>query len=307
MIEPLVSGIFAGDARRLSVDAAFPQLVERERRNGSLSAPPIDGKRGATVRPGASSLPPFVSFRGGMDELSRALRTKIDPRCVHVGSEVVTISRRGRGYRLGLSDGSRIEADAVVAAVPPQVVARVFAALDPGLAEAHGAVASASTVVVNLGYRTPDLPAPLDGYGYLTPMIEGRLFHGCTWSSNKWLGRAPEGHTAIRLYGGRFGEDALFRSNDEEILRAAKREPAETMGLPAEPVVTRITRWADAIPQYNLGYRSILRRIEESLAELPGVFLAGAVYAGVGIPDCIRSGNKAAADAVRYLYGRERR
>lgn len=292
MIEPLVSGVFAGDARALSLDSAFPHLSPRARSAGS---PPAGG----TAK--RSNLPPFVSFTSGMGALVEMVGATIDPSLMALNTRVVELTRSGRGYSLLLEESERIEADAVVLAVPPAVVAEIAAPLSARLAAGHSRIETASTVIVNLGYRSEDLPGAFEGYGYLSPSAERRVFHGCSFASNKWQGRAPTAHAAIRLYGGRFGERALFESSEEEILEAARRELSESIGITAAPVVGRVSRWSDALPQYNLGYGAVLDEIREALEEQPGLFLAGAAYGGVGIPDCIRSGDQAAADAAAYL------
>ncbi len=294
MIEPLVSGVFAGDARALSLDSAFPHLSSRARSAGS---PPAS----AAGKPGNKKLPPFVSFASGMGTLVETIGGQIDPSFVALDTRAVELHRRGRGYSLRLESGERIDADAVVLAVPPAVVAEIAAPLSPRLAEGHARIETASTVIVNLGYRSDDLPDAFEGYGYLSPSADHRAFHGCSFSSNKWLGRAPTAHAAIRLYGGRFGERELFESSEEETLDAARRELSESIGLTAAPVVSRVSRWSEALPQYNLGYGGVLEGIRAALEELPGLYLAGAAYGGVGIPDCIRSGDEAAAGAAAYL------
>jgi oxygen-dependent protoporphyrinogen oxidase len=236
-----------------------------------------------------------------MQRLPEALQARVDPGSLHPATRVGAVRRTGGRYLLELSSGGSAEVDALILALPPIAVAEVTEPLSQSLAGAHAEIEAASTVVVNVGYRASDLPGRLEGYGYLSPMADGRHFHGCTWSSNKWPGRAPEGFVALRLYGGRFGERELFDSDVSEILRHAAEELREVLGIDAKPVVSRVTRWAEAIPQYNLGYSSVLNRIESALNDLPGVFLAGAAYGGVGIPDCVRSGETAAEGAIAYL------
>jgi len=294
MIEPLVSGIFAGDARRLSLGAAFPQLANRGSTQGAEGRVAASGGE-------VAALPPFVSYSGGMQSLTDALESYIDSKHLRPGSPVRAVRRGRAGFLLELPDGVVVESDALILALSPHELSEVVAPLSPDLAQAHAEIEAASTVVVNLGYATADLPKPLEGYGYLSPMADGRLFHACTWSSSKWPGRAPDGFAAIRLYGGRYGEHDLFDAGDSEILRLAALELEEVMGIAADPVISRVTRWSRAIPQYNLGYSAVLNRIRKAVDDQPGLFLAGAAYGGVGIPDCIRSGEAAAKGAVAYL------
>lgn len=298
MIEPLVSGIFAGDAGLLSMQAAFPQLVELERTRGRLSSGPSSD----AGRPREGSPPPFVSFPRGMGELVDALGTSLAGVRLLTGCRVASLRRVGGEIAVTLAEGEEERADAVVLAVPPAAAAALVEEEHGPLAERLSAVEYASTVVVSIGYRTADLAVDLDGYGYLSPKVEGRLFHACTWSSSKWPGRAPAGFSLIRLYGGRYGEHRIEGLSEEELEHEAREELAHTLAIEAEPTVVRVKRWPEAIPQYNIGYGALRRAVEEALAAAPGLFLAGAAYGGgVGIPDCIQSGRTAARGAVEYL------
>lgn len=298
MIEPLLCGIFAGDAAKLSIAAAFPQLTERERRlaAGTASAAPrrrSEAPRGAADNP----LPPFASFPEGMGELVEALARELRSPRVVTRTMVNEVAQSSEGFRVTTDSGSEA-AEAVIVATPPDVTSRLAAALSPPLAEAHGGIPASSTVVVHLGYARA---FELDGYGYVVPAIEGRWFHACTWSSSKWAGRAPEGSTLLRLYGGRYGGEDPSMLSDAEILEAAHAELDEVLGISSPPTIERIVRWPSAIPQYNLGHRERLAAIEEALGPLEGLFLAGAAYRGVGIPDCIATGRDAAERAAAYL------
>lgn len=310
MIEPLVSGIFAGDARSLSARAALPQLVALERRRGSLSGPEPTGtaQRPADL-PQSSALPPFVSFPNGLEEIVTALASRLSPVRLATGAAVEGVQRLRRGVSVRMESGESVEADVVISTIPAAEAGRVLAALDSRLSESLLAIEYASAVVVNLGFRSSDVPGELDGYGYLSPMVDGRSFHGCTWSSRKWPGRAPEGFALLRLYGGRYGEEGLLDSSDEEIESLARTEVAQSLAITASPVLVRVARWRRALPQYNLGYPALLDTVEERVSELDGIFLAGAAFRGVGIPDCIDSGRSAAHAAIEYIThgrGRER-
>jgi len=309
MIEPLVSGIFAGDARFLSIQSAFPQLVELERSRGSLSAPP---PRGASTpdsadRGTAARLPTFVSFPLGMAEIVTAILSRLTSLRITTGASVNGIRRLKSRFLVGVEGGGGIEADAVIVAIPAHQAAGLVTSLDGRLAETLAAIEYASTVVVNLGYHTSDVPHELDGYGYLVPMVDGRRFHGCSWSSSKWPGRAPEGSALLRLYGGRYAEEDLLQMSDEAIEAEARSELELTLGITVDPMLCRITRWQKALPQYNLGHRSLLEAIEERLEANSGLFLAGAAFRGVGIPDCIDSGRSAARAALGHINTNMRR
>jgi oxygen-dependent protoporphyrinogen oxidase len=205
----------------------------------------------------------------------------------------------GAAYEVELADGATVEADGVVVATPAFVTAELLAELDADLAAAHAEIPYASSVVVTFAFATADLPR-LDGYGYVVPSVEAQDVLACTWSSRKWAGRAPEGMELIRVYAGRFGGRDLTEAPDDELVALAREEVA-LLGVTADPVLTRAHRWQLGMPQYVLGHPDRLERIDAAVAEHPGLAVAGAAYRGVGIPDCIRSGEAAAESVARAI------
>jgi oxygen-dependent protoporphyrinogen oxidase len=173
------------------------------------------------------------------------------------------------------------------------VTAELLRELDGELAQVHAEIPYASSAIVTLGYRRDHVPHPLDGYGYVVPSAEGSDVLACTWTSSKWEGRAPEGDALIRVYLGRFGGPDVTSREDAELVALA-RDELRLLGIDSEPLLTRIHRWPGGMPQYVLGHPERLRRIDAALERHPGLALAGAAYRGVGIPDCIASGEEAA-------------
>jgi oxygen-dependent protoporphyrinogen oxidase len=212
------------------------------------------------------------------------------------GRAVASLHRaaHGHGYVLDLADGDTLAAGAVVLATPAYVTAALVASLDPQLAEAHAEIPYASTAIVTLAYPSAVLSRPLDGYGYVVPRIEGSDVLACTWTSSKWPGRAPEAHALVRVYMGRFGRRDVTVDSDEELVASARREIAATLAPNAGPAIARVHRWPRGMPQYVLGSLERLTVIERRLEEHPALAVAGAAYRGVGIPDCIASGEQAA-------------
>jgi protoporphyrinogen/coproporphyrinogen III oxidase len=293
-VEPLMTGIYGGDGDQLSLQATFPQLRALELEHGSLL-------RGLHERPSPRShTPPFVSLRDGMDRLVEVLVAGFSRTTVETGAAARAITRAGGGYRLELDGGSSIDADGVIVAVPPHVAASVLATLDAELAELHAGIPSASSVVVSLGYDGAALGRALDGYGYVVTRSERTDVLACTWTSSKWEGRAPDGRALVRVYAGRFGGRDLTTEPDAVLVELA-RDELGTIGISAEPVLTRVHRWPHGMPQYVLGHPDRLEQIDEALDEHPGLALAGAAYRGVGIPDCIASGEHAAESLARTL------
>jgi oxygen-dependent protoporphyrinogen oxidase len=289
LVEPLLSGIYGGDGDQLSLRATFPQLRELELAYGSVLLGLADS------RPGMSELPPFVSFRSGMHELVSALVASLERTRIETAAPATAIARRGGGYRVSLEDAA-VDADAVVLAVPAFVAAGLLGDLDGDLAAQHAAIPYASSVVVTLAYPADAFGSPLDGYGYLVPRAEGSDVIACTWTSRKWARRAPGGDHLVRVFAGRYGGRDLTAEDDEALLALARAE-LERFDVHGEPVLTRVRRWPLGMPQYLVGHPQRVEEIEDALRAHPGLGLAGAAYRGLGIPDCIRSG-ECAADSV---------
>ena len=291
LVEPLMTGIYGGDGDQLSLRATFPQLRALELEHGSLlDALPWQQAPGQR--------PPFVSLRNGMDVLVTALLAGLERTTVGHGS-AVAVRRTPTGYDVELGGGDRLRADGVVVATPAFVTAELLEGLDPELADAHAAIPYASSVVVTLAFSTDDV-TPLDGYGYLIPRGEGGEVLACTWSSQKWEGRAPEGSTLVRVYAGRFGRRDLTLDTDEELVALAREELA-LLEVTAEPTLARVQRWPLGMPQYVMDHSERVERIERALEAHPGLAVAGAAYRGIGIPDCIASGEAAAESVVEAL------
>ena len=195
-------------------------------------------------------------------------------------------------------DGQAWPADQVIVAVEAHVAGRLLRYLDPPLATLLQVIPYASSVTVALGYRRADVPHPLDGFGFVVPRTEGRDLLACTFASVKFPGRAPDGHVLLRGFlGGALQPEALAR-DDADLIARARRDLRAALGITAEPVLTRLHRHAAAHPQYVVGHAGTVEAIERRLAALPGLHLAGAAYRGVGIADCVRSGETAAEAAL---------
>jgi len=305
IIEPLMTGIYAGDAEQLSIRATFPRFPEMEREHGSLVRSMLDARRkqGKAGKREAPRWTPFVTLRGGLSELVRALTGRLSAVNVCVGHRVQAIRARGEGagYDVLLEGGPPLAADALVLATPAFDGARLLDPLDGSLAELMRGIPYASTATVTLGYRREGFSHDLDGYGFVVPRVERRILLASTWSSSKWDYRAPDGSALIRSYIGGAGREAVLERPDDEIVALVRGELRAIMGVAEEPVLAKVYRWPRAMPQYLVGHLDRLAAIEERLTRLPGVFAAGAAYRGVGIPDCIRDG-LGAAERVRAYF-----
>jgi oxygen-dependent protoporphyrinogen oxidase len=295
LLEPLVAAIHAGDAALLSAEAILPELRRLERTRGVLTRQP--GESASPRKPPA----PFLSFPGGTGELAAALERGLAGITVLRGTGAVSLGRSPGGYVVELSSGTWLEAGAVILAAPAYEAARLVQRLDGELQERLSRIPFASTAVIHLAYRCSDVGHPLDGYGYLIPSIESSGLLACTWSSRKWEGRAPADRVLLRLFAGRFGGQDAAGQPERELLALARDELAATLGITARPVLERLHPWTMAMPQYTLGHLRRVEAVHERAAALPGLFLAGASYGGVGIPQCVASGAAASAAAREYL------
>jgi oxygen-dependent protoporphyrinogen oxidase len=302
MIEPLLSGIYTADADQLSLLATFPRFRDMEREHGSLLKA-LWLSRWQEWRAGKTSAPatPFVTLREGLDHLVHTLGGKLKATTVLTGTRVRQIRRQQeQRYEIVMDDHS-IPADAVILATPAYDAAGLLSPLDQGLADDLAGIPYAGSVTVSLGFRKHELRHDLDGYGFVVPRIENRLSMASTWTSSKWAHRAPADSVLLRCYLGGAGREAVLERTDKELIALAQDELRAILGIDQAPVLDRVYRWPRAMPQYRVGHLQRLAAIEERLERIPGLFLAGAGYRGVGIPDCIRDGMATAENVRRYF------
>lgn len=302
LIEPLMGGIYAGQADQLSLQATFPQLRQVELKHGSL----IKGLAKNTAAQ-EQRYPPFVSFKQGMAGLVQHIVDRLgDSVSIQLNTKATLIQQAADGGWLTTIADSESKTDTLksktlILATPAFINARLLAEIAPQAAAAHAEIPYASTALVNFAYDTAALPELPQGYGYVTPQVEKRDALACTWTSQKWEQRAPEGKTLLRVYIGRYGEGDVTKLDDDTLVDIAQLEIRETLAITAAPLMTRIYRWPNGLPQYNMGHLERLQHIEEELSQRQGLYVAGAAYNGVGIPDCIRSGEAAAQKAVTLM------
>jgi len=296
--QPLIAGIYTADPEDLSVAATMPRFVEVERRHRSVIIGLRRGLAQAAV-PGTSgarwSL--FVSFADGMQTLVTTLAERLPDSAVVLGQRVAGIQREGARWRVATADGVRFDADRVIVTAEAHAAARLLRYVDPGLATLLGDIEYAGTATVSLGFRRADIPHPLDAFGFVVPRSEGKALLAATFSSVKYPGRAPADHVLIRCFLGGALNPSVLGEDDASLVARTRRELGEALGVTAEPVLVRAARWPASMPQYSVGHLARVETIERRVASLPGLLLAGGAYRGVGIADCVRSG-EAAADAA---------
>ncbi|MYS90633.1 MULTISPECIES: protoporphyrinogen oxidase [Streptomyces] len=300
LVEPLLGGVYAGDAYRISMRSAVPQLFQAARSHASLTegVREIQAKAAAAQQTG----PVFMGIQGGVGTLPLAVAESVRAR----GGEILTgtpvteldhSAADGGGWRVVA--GERVlHADAVVLAVPAPAAARLLRTASPGAAAELGGVEYASMALVTLAYRRAEAGLP-EGSGFLVPPVDGRTIKASTFASQKWGWIADENPdlVVLRTSVGRYGETEILRRDDSELVAVSRHDLKAATGLDATPVATRVTRWDDGLPQYPVGHHARVARIREHVAKLPGLAVCGAQYDGVGIPACIASAY-AAADQI---------
>jgi oxygen-dependent protoporphyrinogen oxidase len=301
---PIMAGIYVADPERLSIQSTFPMFVEMEREHGSLIKAmraarqhPVDGRH-----PNGQPPAMFNSLRGGMEELVVALVDALEGdlrpnwrvtglRCLSPGFEI-TFDPAG---------SPPLTTDAVVLAVPAYVAAGLLSPLEPELAGLLEQIRYVSSAAMSLGYRRADLrpQQKLDGFGFIIPKSENRQMLACTWSSTKLNHRSPADSVLLRVFVGGDGAEHLAERPDDALMALARAEIAATMGITATPVVQKLFRWIKGNPQYDVGHLERVERIERLAAAVPGLYLTGSAFRGIGIPDCV----KGALNTVEQILG----
>jgi protoporphyrinogen/coproporphyrinogen III oxidase len=297
--QALAGGIYTADPKRLSMAATMPRFVEMERRHGSVvkgmrAAENARASRKSDVSGARWSM--FLSFRNGMATLPETLAARLGA-SIRKGAEVVAMARNGGAWQIALASGDSIDADAVICAAPAYAAARIVATIAPAAAKILGGISYASAATVNLTFREDDFDGPPRAFGFVAPSGEHRRIIAGSFSSFKFEGRAPAGAILARAFVGGEMSREMMTLSDDEMVAAVRDEFRGLLGVSAAPGFAEVRRWPDSMPQYEVGHLSRVAEIERAVAEIPAFAIAGAAYRGVGIPDCIRSGEDA-ADAI---------
>lgn len=296
LVDPMVSGIYAGDAARLSMRAAFPAIWDLERRYGSL----VRGMFAKARRSSAADGPRagrLISFADGIEALPQGLARSLGDR-IRTSHDVIGLRRvasrdaTSGQWRVLTASGVELDADHVVIAGHPSIAARLMRAFDEEVCALLESIPSAPVAVLALGYPRVSIDHRLDGFGFLAPRGEGLRTLGVLWESSIFPGRAPDNHVLLRaIIGGAHDPDAV-KLDDAELLRAVTGDLRRTLSIAAAPRFTHIVRHCQGIPQCTLGHAARLARLEDLLGRWPGLHLTGWGYRGVSV-------NQSIADAVR--------
>ncbi|QQC91943.1 protoporphyrinogen oxidase [Streptomyces alfalfae] len=292
LVEPLLGGVYAGDAYRISMRSAVPQLFEAARAHASLT----EGVRAiqATAARNQRTGPVFMGIEGGVGQLPLAVADAVRARGgeIRTGTPVTALRRTAAGWQV--SAGDVVAADRVVVAVPAYAAAALLGVEAPAAAAELASVEYASMALMTLAYRRDDVDLP-EGSGFLVPPVDGHTIKASTFASRKWGWIADEdpGLLVLRTSVGRYGETEILGRDDADLVELSRRDLRAATGLDATPVATRVTRWHDGLPQYPVGHHARVARVRERVGELPGLAVCGAAYDGVGIPACVASAHAA--------------
>jgi oxygen-dependent protoporphyrinogen oxidase len=310
LADPLLSGIYGGDATQLSAQTVLPRLVEMETKYGSLTRGMLAAHR--KLRAMAKSSPnganrsgaTFTALRGGMGQLVDAIAARLNAASVRTATLVSGIEKTAQGWNIA-AGGASEAFDALIVAAPAWATGDLLAPVDAALGSELSGIPYSSSITVNLIYDEAKIGTLPEGFGFLVPAVEGRDLLACTFAHRKFLGRTPPGKAVFRAFLGGMKRDDLLAESDETLVAVVRGEMREILGAKTiseavEPEFAQVTRWRRAMAQYAVGHKERMQRVNARLAALPGLRLAGNAYDGIGVPDCIRLGRRAAKELLVY-------
>lgn len=300
--EPLLGGIYAGDTQTLSLKATFPNFFEMEQEHRSLIVGMAAGKKNASDSKtlNAVNKSMFLTYKNGMSTLVEHLTEELKSIQIIKGKGVEEVFKMEDGYEILLKDDTMLQADGLVMALPTQQAATLLP--DVKYIDWLKKINYVSVANIALTFNKEDISFPMNGTGFLIPAKEKTVLTACTWSSSKWLHAAPKNKLLFRCYVGRERDQQWVKWSDEELLANVLKDLNNIMGITATPNTHVITRATHSMPQYPVNHIEQLKKLRENLAtQKPGIFLCGAGYEGVGIPDCVQQGKTAAENMLNFL------
>jgi protoporphyrinogen/coproporphyrinogen III oxidase len=329
--QPMIGGIYTGDPEKLSLRATFPRFLEMEREHGSvIKALRKEGARSTSSRGGGPTLESqaaqrrwggsvregseveqgtsgpryslFLSFARGMQIFVDQLSLRMPQGTVQLNAKVsaLTFDHSAGRWVIKLETRDSISADAVCIALPAYAAASLLGEMDTQLSAELDAIPYESTATINLAYKRAEVFHPLDGFGFVVPFIEKRSILACTFSSVKFRNRAPDDCVLLRAFVGGALQPEMFALDEDEMIRRVRADLRDLLGIESAPLFSEVAKWYRSMPQYHVGHLERVKRIDERVAAMRGLVLAGNAYTGIGIPDCIQSGEAAAHKILRH-------
>lgn len=295
LADPLLSGVYGGDAASLSIRAVLPRFAEMERTHGSLGRAMLTFANQRKADPRRSSAPLFTSLRNGMQQLAETVVSKLMASALLTNTAVEAVQHQPEPGGWLVSAGLNSDHfDKVIVALPAPAAANVLRITSPELSAELAAIQYTSSITVGLGYDDQVRRSLPPGFGFLVPRSEGKRLLAATFVHNKFPHRAPDDRALLRCFIAGRNAESVWRYADDEIIGMVRNELQQILGLRAEPLFARAFRWKSAMAQYGVGHLERLERIESLRQKLPGLALAGNAFRGIGVPDCVRSGREAA-------------
>jgi len=305
MGQPMVAGIYGADPEKLSLKATFPRFHQMEDEHRSVILALRAGirkrrklARGKETAASGARYSLFVAFDGGLQVLTDAIAARLPEGAARVGAPADAIyPMPGGGWKLR-SRGQEEAADGIILAMPAHAAGELIGPFDAHLGRKIRKIPYGDSATVCLAYREEDVAHPLDGVGFVVPSVEGHSIIGCTFSHRKYAGRAPDGMVLLRAFHG----TPSMGLSDDDLRERTHRELAGLLGLKAEPMLAHVARWPRSMAHYQVGHIDRVEGIWEALRAHPGLALAGNGYKGIGVPDCVHSGENAAEDLLKQLF-----
>jgi protoporphyrinogen/coproporphyrinogen III oxidase len=302
LIEPLLSGIYSGDIDDLSLMALFPNFYEMEQKHRSLvlGLKHTVPKRKKPVKKQGSRKGMFISLKNGLETLIEELEKQIDKETIQKETSVVKIVKGPSGYELTLADGKIEKADIVVITTGHHLAQQMLK--DYSFMDIFKTMPANSLATVSMAFPKSKIQDDIEGSGFIVSRNSDFRITACTWTHKKWPGTTPDGKVLLRTYVGRTDDQEAVNLSDEEIIKIALNDLNKTMNITEKPEFTIVSRYKNMMPQYNVGHLQMMEGVKQSLAsELPGVFLAGGSFEGLGIPGCIDQGVNAVDRILKFV------
>jgi protoporphyrinogen/coproporphyrinogen III oxidase len=302
LADPLLCGIYGGDASQLSVRAVLPRFADMESKHGSLGRGLLKARKKAGAAADVPARPVFTSLKEGMQQIIDALVARLDADALNTSALVQAVIREHDGWTV--SAGYQSDCfDAVIIATPAHAAAAMLLSADENLSRDLRGIQYSSSVTVTLGYDEKVRRSLPPGFGFLVPRSQGRRMLAATFVHNKFPHRAPENRALVRCFLGGARDEQIIQMSTEEILQVVRDELRQIIpsALNAEPLFARVYKWRSAMAQYSVGHLERVQRIESRRQNLPGLALAGNGYNGIGVPDCVRSGAEAAGKILAEM------